>query len=63
MMIPLAKPTTKAAESISFAPAIKSFAISLAPLPRAIPVIIAIVKNKAAICSNPHSKTITPITK
>ena len=62
-MMPDAKPTTKAAESISFAPAMKSLAISLAFLPNAMPLIIAIVKKSAAICSNPQSNPITPSTK
>ena len=62
-IMPEAKPTTKAAESISFAPAMNNFAISLAFFPKTIPLTIAMVKNKAAICSNPQSNAITPMTR
>lgn len=61
-MMPPAKPTTKAADKISFAPKINSFTISLADFPMEIPAANPIMKNRDAISSKPHSNPITPAT-
>ena len=59
-MIPEAKPTTRAAERMSLAPARNSSAIRLAPKPAMTPHTIPIPRKSAVISGRYHSQTVTP---